>query len=368
MQDLTFDAALNPGVHRSRADQIILNLSTNETFLPEKRPLFLESADTLSTALGRMPCGSGRQRRSRIDSSTPGGSAARRARPRSPTRRPFQTSLRPPPSMARRKLTGRPVGRGSTVGALAAVTGENLVTVRDSTTRPSIGAGSSPPDDRAAVLRLRQDINTGYFGAMATSTSRFENLSSHPDSAPPFAPTAVPRQRPDGVFTTRMWPRSMPACVFGDRRYTAAGQPPRLADSARGARTHRARWDGDRPGRSGPGGMGAFWPRRGDSTSPGNVDYARHGRRGRLQRPWLHGAAENLEELRAGSELRFLQPGRLTLERRTQVQILARRNLDGLGLGYRLDLSHSVLLQSFWRLTAGLGGSPARFDDRENRR
>ena len=46
-QDLTFDAALNPDFSQVELDQIILNLSTYETFLPEKRPFFLEGIDAL---------------------------------------------------------------------------------------------------------------------------------------------------------------------------------------------------------------------------------------------------------------------------------------------------------------------------------
>ena len=47
-QDLTFDAALNPDFSQVELDQIILNLSTYETFLPEKRPFFLEGIDAFS--------------------------------------------------------------------------------------------------------------------------------------------------------------------------------------------------------------------------------------------------------------------------------------------------------------------------------
>ena len=47
-QDLTFDAALNPDFSQVELDQIILNLGTYETFLPEKRPFFLEGIDAFS--------------------------------------------------------------------------------------------------------------------------------------------------------------------------------------------------------------------------------------------------------------------------------------------------------------------------------
>src|SRR5262249_23929554 len=47
-QDLTLDAALLPDFAQVEADQVILNLTNYETFLPEKRPLFLEGAEAFS--------------------------------------------------------------------------------------------------------------------------------------------------------------------------------------------------------------------------------------------------------------------------------------------------------------------------------
>src|SRR5262249_45250197 len=46
--DLTLDGAVNPDFAQVEADQVILNLTNYETFLPEKRPLFLEGAEAFS--------------------------------------------------------------------------------------------------------------------------------------------------------------------------------------------------------------------------------------------------------------------------------------------------------------------------------
>src|SRR5207302_7664158 len=48
-QDLTLDAAFNPDFAQVEADQILLNLTTFETYYPEKRPFFLEGIDTFAT-------------------------------------------------------------------------------------------------------------------------------------------------------------------------------------------------------------------------------------------------------------------------------------------------------------------------------
>ena len=50
-QALTLDATFNPDFGQVEADQVILNLTTFETFYPEKRPFFLEGIDTFSTPL-----------------------------------------------------------------------------------------------------------------------------------------------------------------------------------------------------------------------------------------------------------------------------------------------------------------------------
>ena len=46
--DVTLDAAFNPDFAQVEADQVILNLTNFETFLPEKRPFFLEGIDAFS--------------------------------------------------------------------------------------------------------------------------------------------------------------------------------------------------------------------------------------------------------------------------------------------------------------------------------
>ena len=49
--DVTLDAAFNPDFAQVEADQVILNLTNIETFLPEKRPFFLEGIDAFSFPL-----------------------------------------------------------------------------------------------------------------------------------------------------------------------------------------------------------------------------------------------------------------------------------------------------------------------------
>lgn len=49
--DLALDVAVNPDFGQVEADQVVLNLTRFETFVPEKRPFFLEGTDLLATPL-----------------------------------------------------------------------------------------------------------------------------------------------------------------------------------------------------------------------------------------------------------------------------------------------------------------------------
>ena len=118
-QDLTFDAALNPDFSQVELDQIILNLSTYETFLPEKRPFFLEGIDAFSFPM-------------QVFYSRRIGSA-----PLSPSLRNDASSseeLVDSPGPATIYGAGKLVGRLSpnwTIGALSALTAANKVSIHD---------------------------------------------------------------------------------------------------------------------------------------------------------------------------------------------------------------------------------------------
>src|SRR5581483_11307383 len=171
-QDLTLDAAVNPDFAQVETDQLILNLTNTETFLPEKRPLFLEGADAFATPL-------------QVFYSRRIGSA-----PPSPTlhtdtlMNPTETLLEVPSAATiygAAKLVGRVDDKWS-VGALAAVTARNDVTVQDKAT----GAKTTRPAQPAmafSVLRLKRDFGrNAYVGLITTSTNPLaEPTGDYPD-------------------------------------------------------------------------------------------------------------------------------------------------------------------------------------------
>ncbi|HMF43034.1 MAG TPA: DUF5916 domain-containing protein, partial [Polyangia bacterium] len=116
--ELTLDLALNPDFGQVEADTVVLNLSTYETFFPEKRPFFLEGIDTFATPrpllytrrIGRQPA--------------------------SPTLGVYQQLVaqpEPSPLYGAAKLVGT-IGARTTVGLISALTGPNDIEILDMTT------------------------------------------------------------------------------------------------------------------------------------------------------------------------------------------------------------------------------------------
>jgi hypothetical protein len=131
---LTLDATVNPDFAQVEADQVVLNLTTYETFYPEKRPFFLEGVDLFAAPImmlytrriGRVPDG----------------------------------ATTPSRIWGAAKLTGT-IGDDTSVGALAAVTGPNV-----------------DPWTAYGVVRVRRGLGErGYVGGFGTAVVRFDDPS-----------------------------------------------------------------------------------------------------------------------------------------------------------------------------------------------
>jgi hypothetical protein len=155
---LTLDATINPDFGTVETDQVVLNLSTVETYLPEKRPFFLEGADLFTTRFNLF--------------------YTRRvgAHPADPTLGPAAELREPLPDgriWGAAKLTGL-VGDRLSVGVLDAVTSREDALV-------SRMPGATPekllvePLSNFGVLRVRQDFGTNSsVGVLATAVNRAE--------------------------------------------------------------------------------------------------------------------------------------------------------------------------------------------------
>lgn len=340
---LTFDLTINPDFAQVEADQQVLNLSTYETFYPEKRPFFLEGAELFAAPIqalytrriGRVPDGP----------ALPDGEVARAA---------------PGPSRlwTAAKLTGT-AGGDTQVGALAAVTGENRVTTDDVT-----GAHGriADPWTGYAALRMRRGLGErGYLGTFATAVGRFETRSYPMAGADVVCPDGTTIAA--GARCTHnalvagidgRWRSSSGAyLVEGDlAASTVRGGPPRVqrdgiviasGDSSPQARLRAAKEN------NGP----VF-----------DVTVEADGRRfdvndaGYLERSnFIH------TDWNAG--WKDTTPGQIVRESTTFLEFFYWRNWRGERINGGYQVNTHVVFANYWQMFTELHWRPARFDDRE---
>jgi len=161
--DLTLDLTLLPDFGQVEADPAVLNLSTFETFFPEKRPFFLESSDLFVTDVKLFHSRRIGQRGSRLgegDATTTGD-----GRPATVVEAPLAA-----PIWGAARLTGR-LGPRLTIAALDALTGPETVDVED-----AAGQGSSirptPVRDYAALRGKYSFGVSNYLGFLGTTMVR----------------------------------------------------------------------------------------------------------------------------------------------------------------------------------------------------
>lgn len=164
-ESLTLDAAILPDFGQVEADQVVLNLSTFETFFPEKRPFFQEGLDLFGTPMPLLYT-------RRIGR---GVSA-----PALPGDDRLVEPAEPVPIYAATKLSGE-VGGGLSVAQLSAVTGQSTVLVRRADGREVQRVAE--PLSAFQALRLRKDVGErAQLGLFLSSVSRLEAEGTYPDS------------------------------------------------------------------------------------------------------------------------------------------------------------------------------------------
>jgi hypothetical protein len=162
--NLTIDATFNPDFGQVEADPAVLNLSTFETFYPEKRPFFIEGTQILHFTTFGDQSGPGLFYSRRIgrgispgEVSVPAGGKIEDL--------PEQTTI-----LGAAKLTGKTNG-GLSLGVLQAVTKEENAVVVDAQGRRS--EQRLEPLADYTVLRLKQDLFTNSnVGMIFTSVAK----------------------------------------------------------------------------------------------------------------------------------------------------------------------------------------------------
>jgi hypothetical protein len=341
--ELTLDLAVAPDFGQVEADTVVLNLSTFETFFPEKRPFFLEGSDVWNAQatlvytrrIGRQP----------------------------PEPTLLATGERlvdhpePSPIYGAAKLSGTIRGR-TTVGLLSAVTGRNDVDVQlaDGTRERRL----VDPLTLFNAARVKQLVAPGTeLGVLATSTNRFEPLVP--------AQALCPGTGLGNAVTGRCLNDAYVASVDGRWRsrsgdYAAAGQ---ASTSLLENGPPRSQRDGIAIEPGHVGGAGWLWVgKQGGRRWLWDVSQTLLGRQfelndlGYLDR-------KNDYNLNVDLVYRRNEPWWRTLDSRAAFTVNVQETLDGLNLDRFVQVETSATMRGYWGYYADLQCRAAHFDDRE---
>jgi hypothetical protein len=342
--ELTLDLAINPDFGQVEADTVVLNLSTFETFFPEKRPFFLEGIDVFATPrpllytrrIGRQPA-----------APTLEAGAVLVAQPE------------PSPLYGAAKLVGT-IGTRTTLGLISALTGPNDVDVRQMD--GTFMRRRLDPWTVFNVARIKRKLaSNAEVGLLATATNRLETPQPLGATSCPADATAAPA--PDGRCTNDAYVLST------DGRWRSALGTYAVAWQAVGSTIQNG------PKRVEPDGKdiesGTFAP-------GGSLYVGKDGGPHWLWNAWQHLAGRTLEfndlgylerknDYQAYLSLvyRTLDPWWVTRETSTALQVNLRETLDGLNLWREVRLAASANLTNFWSLYFNVHRRWAYFDDRE---
>jgi hypothetical protein len=321
-RDLTLDATVLPDFAQVEADQVVLNLTTTETFFPEKRPFFLEGLDAFATPVRVLYTRRIGQRPDLPDLATDAA---------------LVEAPEPSPIYVAAKLSGQ-LGARVTVGALAAVTGASDVTVQ------AADGGRTTlrlaPVESYAALRVKRDLGAnGHLGAIATAVTRFQPQDFH-DA---YVAGLDGRWRsPSGDYLLAGMALAS-LSENGPPRQQLDGTIIQSGDLAPGLFLHAAK----------EGGSWLF-----------DLQYEGYGRRfdiddlGYLPRANLHSVG-------AAGEYRDRAAGALLLESSYRLETFQRWNTDGLRLAELYQINTWGKLRGFWEYFVELHYRAAHFDDRE---
>jgi hypothetical protein len=331
----TLDLTFNPDFGQVEADQVVLNLSNYEVIYPEKRPFFLEGADTFATPRALLYT-------RRIG-----------ARPPAPTLdvaagEVLVDAVGPSRIWGATKLVGAVSGRTS-VGALAALTGTNHAVIETG------GAGARSrrlvdPLTLMSAFRVRHLFaGRGDLGFLATAVNRFAG-----DEA---AGTLAAARTGDAYVAAvdGRWRSPSNDYVVGGQLLTSvvSGGPPRpQADGipiepgrpAFGATLTAAKQGGEH-----------WLCSLSQNVSGRRLDY---NDLGYLERKNDYFGYADLT-------YRTLAPRWRTLDTRTSLAASHRRTLDGIPLASNVRLTSSATFTGYAGASTSLYYWAPRFDDRE---
>jgi uncharacterized protein DUF5916/cellulose/xylan binding protein with CBM9 domain len=340
--ELTLDLTVNPDFGQVEADTLILNLSTFETFFPEKRPFFLEGIDVFATIrpvlytrrIGRQP-----------------------AAPTLATGEALVDEPEPSQIYGAAKLSGTIGGRTS-IGIMSAVTGPNDVDVQSA---DGTRAGRLvDPATAYNVVRIKRLVaSNADVGLLVTATNRIE--PTVPSNG--FCPATHGAPAADGRCDNDAYVASV------DGRWRSRSGDYAAAWQAIGSTLARG------PARGEPDGI---------PIEPGHLDggaslyVGKEGGAHWLWSAWQHLTGRELEFNDLGYlerkddyqgyfnvAYRTLQPWWHTRETTTGFELNVRETLDGIPLWDGVAVNSYWTLRNFWTVYAELNLRGRYYDDRE---
>lgn len=358
-QDLTLDGTINPDFAQVEADQLVLNLTTIETYYPEKRPFFLEGTDGFVTPFSMLYTRRiGRQ-------------------PPLPTLRPGENLLdvpQPTTIYGASKLTGR-IADGWSVGTLQALTAPATMPV-------SLVDGSHvtrvvAPTTAWNVVHVRRELgDRAFVNLMATGVTRAENSGDWPD-APPGPGAPAQRVCPSTFQAAKSTLLVPPGTRCFDDAYTLSldgrwrspgGDWAAVFQAAGTMLDHgpaRLVPDGTviKPGDPGTGAAGYFGKEGGEHWV-GDVFTGYNDRKFDNNDIGYNGRGNVIWD-GFDAEYRTLEPTGPFLETHTRVEYWDNVTMAGLVNGRGVQVNTGGKLSNFWKYFFELHWRPARYDDRE---
>ncbi len=319
--NFTLDATINPDFGQVEADPAVLNLTTYETFYPEKRPFFIEGTQIIRFTTFGGDFGPGMFYSRRIgraisidEVDTSGGSTIEDV--------PQTTTI-----LGAAKLSGR-TNNGLSIGMLQALTQEKKATVVD-----PLGTRSEQllePLAHYNVIRLKQDVLDGsYVGMILTSVekrTRFPAFTNGYDWNLKFG---------QNTFQLNGFLALSRATDSDNERITGA------AGKLQFSRIAGEHW---------------LWSVSGDFTSKRyNINDV-----GFFFRPNDYGPVVTVTHKED-------VPAQVVRSWFVTLFLHERRNFDGVNLFRESTLNSNILFTNYWSMNASAGANGGEFDDRETR-
>lgn len=360
-QDLTLDASFNPDFSQVEADQLLLNLSTFETFAPEKRLFFIKGMSMFQVPRMELFPGPQTLFYTRRIGAVPDAPATGELG----TGAPQVAAPSPSTIYAAGKLTGH-LARKVSAGFVSALTGRNDVAVSMEGVPPR--ELLADPLTLANVARIKVEVGSGTnLGLLATALHRFEPEDAYPELTLSDGTTA--RQCPGRAVRpagARCFHDSYAAGLDGSWRsgsgtYVAAGQG--LVTAIENG-PDRTMLDGTaiRAGDVSPSGR-LYLAKEGGQWL-GSLEVEATGRRVDHNDLGFLSRQNHLRVLPCVA-YRTLDPFWKIAETETHAFVAARNNLDGLPLLRGYYVGGKVRFKNFWTVAADLYRYQTRFEDRD---